>query len=117
MTKTEILNDIAGAYTSATRSLDSRNYCAYLTTDAKRCAVGRYSMSKILDHSCLPVKKFDLKYTLDDHLIVGARGHSMSFWVDCQFLHDTGRFWDSTGLSEAGVHWLKRLLERWHDKD
>ena len=112
-TKREILDETCAAYTRYTRCVNyNTSTCAYFR-DGLMCAVGRcmvdpYSVQR--DHPGEPVW---LIRDLDSKLKPEYRGHEVEFWKRLQVLHDTGVYWDESGLTAAGVAERSLIEEAW----
>ena len=126
MTKLEIINETINHFSKDPSKLRSFDYtdilkplCAYNGDNKTHCAVGRCMLTKIKNQG----KKF--KYNtgvstnsfiyeqiyLDKLLSPKYRGHSPSFWMDLQKLHDDNQFWNEKGLSTSGEDFVKYLRE------
>lgn len=120
MTKVEIIEETAKQYTTSTRAYDEASQsCEYVTSDGKRCAVGR----------CIKDDKVELvSERLGNHVVCSLnflqikqlfkpeyKGHGFNFWADLQELHDQRTYWNKSGLSDQGRVFYNLLLERYKD--
>lgn len=98
-----------------TRALNKKGSCLYLTSDGKRCAVGRMlaidSLPKKVNEE--NVKELFSKRSESNFFVCGRvfkpeyQGLGLGFLYDLQSLHDNNRCWGDEGLSDSG----KRKIE------
>jgi len=100
----------------AARDLNGRNVCKYLTTDGRKCAVGRcletYDAS-IESWSVTNKSNYDF-IVKEEYFFEKYRGFSRNFWSELQLLHDGKQYWTNKGLSEYGekeVSRIRKLIE------
>jgi hypothetical protein len=131
-TKKEIILETAEYYGSdpSRRALSTSGArCRYLTSDGRRCAVGRCMVEgvKIFYYDNATCKdatrsqetavcSVDQIYFIDALLLPEYRGHDSSFWNSLQDLHDTDSYYDKNGLSESGQHALDYLLKKYSEE-
>jgi hypothetical protein len=111
--KAEIVVETLKFYNSNNRGYNAVDeHCTYLDKDSgNKCAVGRC----ILDSEIEKVHEYEQKYIKDTEgspsvtklagyfyfdslLIPEYRGHSLQFWSDLQYLHDTAINWTEDGF-------------------
>lgn len=113
-TKLEIIEETAAFYSEDTSRralhpnilLREELVCAYLTDNAKMCAVGRCCENpgdipngNIDDEYVASSVKFKTEY----------QGHGFDFWRELQVFHDKSIHWNETGLSKQGQDFLQKL--------
>lgn len=119
LTKHQIIDEIAEAYTLNTRSVvgddPCTGACEYISSDGsgKMCAVGRC----LIDPKSIPSSKYieGFDEELDPLLKPQYRGHTIWFWKSLQSLHDTYDNWNDSGLSNIGKETVKYLKNKWPD--
>lgn len=108
MTKLEIIEETIKYYSEDTSrrglSPGTLDTCQYLTSNGKRCAVGR-CCKDLVNFKVLDVALSNLK---DEYV-----GHSKRFWGDLQVLHDRSYHWNNEGLTNAGKNYLNDLKMRY----
>lgn len=120
--KLQIIEETVKFYTEnpSQRATDKHDYCEYITTDGRRCAVGRYMIdpSKFAGssggsvHYIANIEKRTNEncpvFTQED-LIEEVRGHNWSFWAALQGFHDSPINWKLGELTEEGINHVERL--------
>ncbi len=113
-TKIEIINETVEFYSANPlnrRAISQNDGCQYLTSDGRKCAIGRLIKDDKYD------KKFegrccdnDYYIKLEDILMDEYKGHSTEFWSGLQSLHDSSKFWYTDRLSIEGEKRVQELL-------
>ncbi len=118
MTKTQIINYIAGYYTSENRATNYRTGGCFLEIEGRYCAFslcmhdqGREQMK--VEKLALPSEAERVFGNVDAVLKPEFCGHSVGFWFDAQHFHDQRRYWNQTGLSKDGAKYRDELIVRW----
>lgn len=83
--------------------------CRYITSDGKKCAVGRCLTKEGLNRvrKCSRKVKAVFGIHYDNYLKEQYRGHSLDFWTKLQDLHDTHQYWSEEGITEKGVKFVE----------
>jgi len=101
----DIINETVEYYKTNPRGKsDNSAGCDYLTPEGYMCAVGRCLKKKVRnsltdfygDAEALMEEKG--RSSLDSLLLNKYKNHSTLFWMDLQFLHDAGNFWDKNNV-------------------
>ncbi len=109
----EIIDLIVKTYSApGSRSVTPEGFCLYNGPDGKHCAFALMCS----DPESLPERRLAItiiKESGDKILKPEFRGHSESFYAQCQHLHDSAHDWDMVngGLTEDGenrVRWMKQ---------
>lgn len=118
-TKTEIILETAEFYNSANRAEEDM-VCCYLTTDGRKCAVGRCMVNPTVgmigtvgDIQVVEPGEQPFALPLENELLPEYRGHSVGFWADLQQFHDNPHQWSINGLSAPGKKFLNYLLDKY----
>lgn len=101
-------------------------YCTYLDkSTGNKCAVGRcildselekvseYEQDHIKDTEGSPsVSKLSEYFYFDSLLTPEYRGHSLQFWSDLQYLHDSSYMWTENGFKayEGDLAYFSRVF-------
>jgi len=126
-TKAEIVVETLLNYNLKNRGYNAEvEHCTYLDkSTGNKCAVGRC----ILDSELEKVSEYEreyIKYTegspsvsklseyfdFDSLLTPEYRGHSLQFWSDLQYLHDSSRMWNEDGFKadEGDLAYFSRVF-------
>lgn len=121
-TKEEIIDETVKYYNNNPRARTDHS-CYYLTDDNRMCAFGRCMLDekrKKLEMKVCSIEGMyrDLgisskNFDFDSVLKPEYRGHSLSFWIDIQDIHDYSNFWYNGKLSEVGKSRVKELKEHY----
>lgn len=112
----EFLEDTIAYYSEdVNRRAVNNMRCSYKTEDGKKCAIGRYISEKkynsIIEghgvgssvvYKLLPKKILDL---------------DIDFLDDIQDLHDQNYHWDKNGLTEKGIDFKNKIIEKFIKND
>ncbi len=124
-TKKQIIEETAAAYTDSTTALDCDSAsCLYLTSDGRKCAVGRMLTEEGLEvfegknglgfnASSFKEKCKERNFPFTELYKEEYRGHSGEFLDELQQLHDLSAHWDEKGLTDDGYIYKNYLLDRW----
>ena len=126
LTRKQIIDDTAAAYTSRNRAVTSNGACLYKTPSGCMCAIGRYCIDPSEDWKggWGNVSTQDpIQWTLtpisvkhyDELLRSEVRGHPSEFWRDLQSLHDVREYWNADGLSDSGKQRVDYLHKKWDE--
>jgi len=124
-TMLQIIDETAKAYTSSTRAtIEATSGCEYQNAKGYCCAVGRCMKDPLsVENSFVgdedsSVAALDTSSTsgLDSFLKPEYQGHSVSFWVDIQGLHDNDTNWGKNGLSDQGKSIIQRIKDKWGEQ-
>jgi hypothetical protein len=111
--KTEIVVETLLHYNLKNRGYNhAEGQCTYLDKDSgNKCAVGRCiqdsEIEKVFEReqgyikateSSPTVSKLAEFFDFDSLLIPEYRGHSLHFWSDLQYLHDSSKMWTEDGF-------------------
>lgn len=113
-TKIEIINEVANHFNSQNRAIDSNGFCAYITEDGKKCAVGMFLNSEN-NYACVTNDCADNLFEHHGYKILKEEYQieDSGFWTDLQRLHDKEIFWDENGLTETGEGRKQFLLKKY----
>jgi hypothetical protein len=122
-TKLQILTEAFNYYSQPEMRGIVAGRCSYLTSDGKRCAVGRClipdSVIKDIDgenshQSCRwGVERIK---NLEDILAPEYRGHGGEFWYDLQGWHDDNDNFTKTGISDIGRDDILELMVKYQNQ-
>jgi len=122
LTKHQIIDETVEYYNNNPRSKDDRG-CAYLSKDGLMCGHSRCLTEKarthIIDENDNGSSADDIirKFGGDDIHLEQYRGHSVSFWLDIQTLHDTDAYWiaikNGNLLTHEGLETVKDMKLGW----
>ncbi len=122
-TELDIINETVEFYSTDTnrRAITKKGNCEYLTSDGRKCAVGRcFDENKMnkdiyeIIKEVIPIKMATKSsITLDNLLKDEYKGHSTEFWSKLQLLHDVSQNWIENGLSKYGHEYLNNLKEEY----
>jgi hypothetical protein len=123
-TKIEIIKETVDFYSADTsrRALNCMGGCEYINDEGERCAVGRYMIDPNLWLSRGTIGDVARMLPSNDGrlptgiVIPECDGHSISFWLDVQSLHDYDGNWNKDGLSICGGAALDTLLNKYKNE-
>ena len=123
LTRKQIIDDTAAAYTSRNRAVGSNGGCFYKLRNCM-CAVGRYcvdpsedwagSWGNVQFDDGSELRKLSVEH-YDELLRPEVRGQPNQFWLDLQSLHDTRENWNADGLSYTGKMVVDSLHKKWDE--
>lgn len=125
MTKVEIIQMVASHYNETNRGFaDNEDICMYLTDDGRMCAVGMCMTDEALDTwkdfgkgvYYLVATLEEIDEELDSIFKDEYKGHSESFWIELQNLHDDSYLWDESGLTLEGWDKANRMIKYYTNK-
>lgn len=90
--------------------------CKYLTTEGRKCAVGRYMLPGRWQKSCMGVASLMEGHDgpLDIVLQPEVRGLPWRLWYTLQHYHDDGDYWRPDGFSAAlRQHAVAKMWQRY----
>lgn len=124
--KSEIIDETVDFYCNNERALYGDN-CAYINHNGARCAHSRCLLKKCLDS--IVRKNFNTNYNAKNIIEqygdichkVSYRGHSWSFWIEIQNLHDVKYYWEKTDtgnkLTSVGEDFVKYLKNKYKNNE
>lgn len=125
LTREQIINETVKFYSADIKrrssNLDGDSGCKYNSSNGTHCAVGR-CLLPIYKNQGIELKgntngiAFFLSIqglnSIDEAVVKKYRGHSLDFWRDLQDLHDTGKNWQLSGLTQDGKKFVEILKEK-----
>lgn len=121
--KIEIIDETVAYYSEnpeERRAFNNSRGCDYLSPTGRMCAVGRCleSPQEFMEGGYKDkfVRAIGSEI-LDLNLKEEYRGHEIQFWAKLQSLHDSEKYWNSTGLSVDGENYIKQLKQLYSDTD
>jgi hypothetical protein len=118
-TKTEIIKETVNFYSENRRGVNEHGSCVYLTETGEKCAIGRCMVDPAAWIGAAGIDDVASYFPIEnDQVPIGILkpdydGHSISFWLDVQGLHDYNRNWDEHGLSPIGIIEVRHLLTKY----